>query len=127
MKEKVRHLLQYLHTWKFVVHLNLVFVASNIVHLFVGFHAAYIAGLLFHLGVAMMGWFLFRYEIRYQSDQFQRFILHDRWVHAHNRVVIYRRHFGDLTPEMEKELAEGERMAIEEETEKKEEKKEEKP
>jgi hypothetical protein len=56
------------------------------------------------------------YDRRNLEDVAAIIMLHERWIHANNRVVIYQRHYGEFTPEMEKELEEELKQLTEEQS-----------
>ena len=53
---------RYLASWRFGFHLSLSFAAVHIILAVMDFHAAYLAGITFHTGIALMCQFLDFYE-----------------------------------------------------------------
>ena len=114
MKEWIKKIWNVLNSWSLAAIVNF---ALAVVHLSLAItspHAAYLCGILFHITIGVVCMLLmFEQKMRRKAEWYV-IIIHDRWVEAHNRVVIYKRHFGDLTPEMEEELRQGTEAAIEE-------------
>ena len=65
MKEKFN---AYIHTWKFSLHLNILFMLIHIASMIVDFHIAYVAGANFHFGFAVMSWILIQYDKEHKKD-----------------------------------------------------------
>ena len=67
MKEKID---AYIHSWKFCIHLNVIFLLLHIVGMiFLGFNMASLAGITFSLGIFVMTCILDVYEKEYKKDQ----------------------------------------------------------
>lgn len=116
MIKKLKKLLQYRPSWKFVMYLNAIFVLCFVVMCICKFHPAYLVGTLVHLCLGMLCHWLCIYDRRNLEDVAAIIMLHERWIHANNRVVIYQRHYGEFTPEMEKELEEEIKQLTEEQS-----------
>ena len=67
MKEKID---AYIHSWKFCIHLNVIFLLLHIVRMiFLGFDMASLAGITFSLGMIVMTWILDVYDKEHEEDR----------------------------------------------------------
>ena len=67
MKEKID---AYIHSWKFCIHLNVIFSLLHIVGMiFLGFDMASLAGLTFSLGMIVMTCILDVYDKEHEKDR----------------------------------------------------------
>ena len=65
MKEKIK---KYICSWKFCLHLNVLFMLAHILFAITDLNIAYIAGANFHFGLAIMSWILIQYDKEHKKD-----------------------------------------------------------
>lgn len=65
MKEKIN---AYIFSWKFPLHLNILFELLHIVYMIVDFHIAFLAGASFHFGMIMTIWIIIQYDKEHKKD-----------------------------------------------------------
>lgn len=99
MKEKMKKMFQYICTWKFVMWLNIAFAAFHLVMCFINLHAAYIGGVFWHLGYALVCYFLQKYEERHVEDITD--LLHALlcWRNCLTQLNRYKTRYGELPPD----------------------------
>lgn len=69
MKEKIKKVGLYLCSWKFNIHLNILFVLFHIIQMIMEFHIANLVAVTFHLGFLSMTYFLEFYDKRHLVDR----------------------------------------------------------
>ena len=102
MKEKIT---SYLCSWKFCFHMNVLFLLGNLVLSIIDLHAAYIGGVVYHLGFGFMTWALANYEARHQKDRLLVRFLEDLAAGAIHKYNRYKALYGELPEEDAKEEA----------------------
>lgn len=95
----MKKIFQYICTWKFVMWLSIAFAAFHLVMCFINLHAAYVGGMFWHLGYALMCYFLQKYEDRHQENiifvTLTYYCMNDCMVQL-NR---YKTRYGELPPD----------------------------
>ena len=65
MKEKLN---AYIFSWRFPLHLNILFMLIHIVSMVIDFQIAYLAGACFQFGMAIMTWIINQYDKEHKKD-----------------------------------------------------------
>ena len=65
MKEKLN---AYIFSWRFPLHLNILFMLIHIANMIVDFQIAYLAGANFHFGLIIMTWIIIQYDKGHKKD-----------------------------------------------------------
>ena len=65
MKEKLN---AYIFSWRFPLHLNILFMMVHVVSMTVDFQLAYLAGANFHFGLIIMTWIIIQYDKEHKKD-----------------------------------------------------------
>ena len=65
MKEKLN---AYIFSWRFPLHLNILFMLIHIASMIVDFQIAYLAGANFHFGIVIMTWIIIQYDKKHKKD-----------------------------------------------------------
>ena len=65
MKEKLN---AYIFSWRFPLHLNILFMLIHIVSMIIDFQIGYLAGASFHFGIAIMTWIIIQYDKEHKKD-----------------------------------------------------------
>lgn len=104
MKNLIKRILLILGSWTFCTVFNFTMAVIFLCAAIIGFNIACGVGAVVHLAIGLMAMILKIETRRREECEFAVILAYEKWIHAHNRVVIYKRHFGDLTPEMEEEL-----------------------
>ena len=121
MKNLIKRILLILGSWTFCTVFNFTMAVIFLCAAIIGFNIACGVGAVVHLAIGLMAMILKIETRRREECEFAVILAYEKWIHAHNRVVIYKRHFGDLTPEMEEELRVEELKASEKEKDEEEE------
>lgn len=99
MKEKIKKMLQYICTWKFVMWLNIVFATFHLVMCFIDLHAAYAGGVVWHLGYALVSYYLQKYEERHWEDRLCIVTLNYHFAECLTQLNRYKTRYGELPPD----------------------------
>lgn len=98
MKEKIKKMFQYICTWKFVMWLSIAFAAYHLVMCFINLHGAYVGGMCWHLGYALVCYFLQKYEDRHREDMFCVASLDYHLAECLVQLNRYKTRYGELPP-----------------------------
>lgn len=90
---------RYLTSWRFGFHLSLSFAAVHIVLAVMDFHAAYLAGITFHAGIALMCQFLDFYEERHKIMEGYSRSLEELCLKRGRIIELYEKLYGQLPKE----------------------------
>lgn len=99
MKEKIKKMFQYICMWKFAMWLNIVPATLYLVLCFVDLNAAYIAGLIFHLGFVLSCYNCQCYENKHREDVFLVLSLRCHLRLCRDELAKYKKAYGDLPKE----------------------------
>lgn len=90
---------RYLASWRFGFHLSLLFAAVHAVLAVMDFHAAYLAGITFHAGIAFMCQFLDFYEERHKIMEGYSRSLEELCLKRGKIIELYEKLYGQLPKE----------------------------
>jgi len=99
MKEKIKKMFQYICTWKFVMWLNIACVVYYIKGFIVTGDVLYCDGIAWHLGYAMMAYFLQKYEERHVEDITDLLHVLLCWRNCLVQLNRYKTRYGELPPD----------------------------
>lgn len=90
---------RYLASWRYGFHLSLSFAAVHTVLAVMDFHAAYLAGITFHAGIALMCKFLEFYEERHKIMEGYSRSLEELCLKRGRIIELYEKLYGQLQKE----------------------------